>query len=551
MSAFDLSDRGSPPGSPVVPRPSSPKGNNQEIIDQADRSFKAGRFSDAERLLKSILSHCPRHIRVFDRLGGLLAHVGRYAEAETHIRQAIRLGVRSPKIFYNLGTVLKHLRRPLEALDALDKALAIDVADAEFWNTRGTVLNDLGRHEEAVAAFDAAIRPRADFPGAFYNKAKSLQLLGRFAEASSALDHALLLRPESAETWVARQALLRMPHALRRSRRPFEPSLGEMWAACGNVLYHYRRLINAREALAAYERALAINPALAEAWLGRGQVLGVLASHEQALAAFDKALAIEPDLAEAWLGRAQVLHETNRAEEAISAYRRARELGGDAEFIHCALASLGAEAPPAAAPRGLVVDLYDRYADQYDQHVTSTLKYRTPELLGDLIARSVPAAAQDIVDLGCGTGLLGLRLQARARTLTGVDISANMLARAHRRGVYSALICGELVEFLRTRPGEFDLAAAADVFVYIGDLSEVFRAVREKLRPQGTFCFSVEAGGDADFKLRANLRYAHSAPYLRRLAEQHEFRVEAIETHILRRDSGVDVAGHLAMLRRG
>jgi predicted TPR repeat methyltransferase len=550
MSAFDLPGRMPGGGSMHRPAPGL-KGNAEDILERAVAAFKAGRFSEAEQLLKGILRPGPWRVRAIEHLGILLAHVGRYAEAEPYMREAISLGLQSRQAFYNHGTVLKHLQRPAEALEAFDKALALDHADADLWNNRGTVLNGLARYEEAIAAFDMAISLRADFFGAYYNKSRSLQLLGRVNEASTALDRALMLKPESAEAWVARQQLTQAPHPLRRSRRPFAPSLAESWVACGNVLYHHRRLTSAKEALAAYERALAIDPGLAEAWLGKGNIFSLLGRHQDALLALDRTLAVEPDLAEAWLGRALVLHDTNRAEEAIAAYRRARELGGDAEFIHCSLASLGAEAPPAAAPPGLVVDLYDRYADQYDQHVTTTLKYRTPELLGDLIARLVPAAGQDIVDLGCGTGLLGLRLQARARTLTGVDVSPNMLARAERRGVYSALVCSELVEFLRTRPGEFDLAAAADVFVYIGDLSEVFRAVHEKLRPEGAFCFSVEAGGDVDFKLRANLRYAHSAQYLRRLAEQHEFRVEAIETHILRRDSEVDVAGHLAMLRRG
>jgi predicted TPR repeat methyltransferase len=196
-----------------------------------------------------------------------------------------------------------------------------------------------------------------------------------------------------------------------------------------------------------------------------------------------------------------------------------------------------------------VIDLYDRYADQYDQHVAGALKYRTPELLLDAIGRFVQSSNLDILDLGCGTGLFGALLRKRARTLTGVDLSPNMLKIARRRQVYDDLICDELVDFLSTRSERFDLAVAADVFVYIGDLSEVFQAVQCRLRPGGLFCFSVEAGDDEDFALGTNLRYAHSAAYLRKLAKDHVFALEAIESSVIRHDKGAQVLGHLAVLR--
>src|SRR5258708_1550342 len=177
-----------------------------------------------------------------------------------------------------------------------------------MWNNRGTVLNDLARFDEAIADFDKAISLQADFAGAYYNRAKSLLLAGRLADASAAFDRALMAKPELAETWVGRQVLMQAPHPLRRSRRPFAPSPAEAWVACGNVLYHHRRLTCAGPARAAYDRALAIKPDLAEAWLGRGNILNLVGRNDDALVAYDQAVALEPDLAEGWLGRAGALH---------------------------------------------------------------------------------------------------------------------------------------------------------------------------------------------------------------------------------------------------
>jgi predicted TPR repeat methyltransferase len=166
-----------------------------------------------------------------------------------------------------------------------------------------------------------------------------------------------------------------------------------------------------------------------------------------------------------------------------------------------------------------------------------------------MIQRFVHANALDILDLGCGTGLMGEALRPLKRTLIGVDLSAEMLEKARARGIYDRLSRGDLIELLEQQEPAFDLVVAADVFNYLGDLSRVFAGVQTALRTGGLFCFSVEAAEQGDFALRPTSRYVHSADYLRRLAERHQFIVEAIEPQVLRRDLGADVAGHLVVMR--
>ena len=176
-------------------------------------------------------------------------------------------------------------------------------------------------------------------------------------------------------------------------------------------------------------------------------------------------------------------------------------------------------------------------------------KYQTPALLFDAIAPFAPAGNLDVLDLGCGTGLFGPQLRPLARTLTGIDLSSNMLKKAEQRRLYDHLICGDIAEFLETQSHAFDLAVAADVFVYIGDLSRVFRGVRGALRDGGLFGFSVEATDEGDFVLRTTLRYAHSVPYLEKLARDHRFVLERVEARVIRQEHEVDVNGYLAVMR--
>ena len=58
--------------------------------------------------------------------------------------------------------------------------------------------------------------------------------------------------------------------------------------------------------MAAYDKALALKPDLAEAWLGRGNVFTDLSRYDEALVAYDKAHALKPDLAEAQCNEALI-----------------------------------------------------------------------------------------------------------------------------------------------------------------------------------------------------------------------------------------------------
>lgn len=192
--------------------------------------------------------------------------------------------------------------------------------------------------------------------------------------------------------------------------------------------------------------------------------------------------------------------------------------------------------------------VFDDYADRFDEHLNA-LKYQAPSLLLGLTRRLAPNGTLDVLDLGCGTGLVGQQFRSLARSLTGVDISTNMLAKARQRGIYDHLVRGDIDQFLKTQDGTFDLAVAADVFIYIGDLSSIFRGVRAALRDDGLFCFSVEATEESDYVLRSTLRYAQSSGYLRRLAEETDFIVEVIESKPVRHEYGRDINGYYVIMR--
>jgi len=80
------------------------------------------------------------------------------------------------------------------------------------------------------------------------------------------------------------------------------------------------------EALACYDRALALNPQVAAAWLNKGLPLTSLGRFEEALASYDRALALNPQYAKAWTNKGHVLMSLGRSEEALASYDRALDI---------------------------------------------------------------------------------------------------------------------------------------------------------------------------------------------------------------------------------
>ncbi len=236
---------------------------------------------------------------------------------------------------------------------------------------------------------------------------------------------------------------------------------------------------------------------------------------------------------------------------AVEMYRQAAALDPEDKFgARITLARLGEEPAPDKAPEAFVRTLFDQYADGFDASLTGKLNYRAPELLIAAIRSTLGAGPFDAYDAGCGTGLMGVALHPIARRLVGSDLSPRMIEHARARGIYDAPATGDFIADLAAGDSTYDLVAAADVLVYLGALAPAFAAVARALRPGGGFAFTVERGTEGGWRLGDSGRYAHSADYLRGLAESHGFEVALLDEASTRDDRGAPVPGLVCVLRK-
>jgi len=83
------------------------------------------------------------------------------------------------------------------------------------------------------------------------------------------------------------------------------------------------------EALASFDRALALRPNYVEALINRGVTLHALARFQEALASYEEAIALWPDGDAAFANRGMTLHALERFDEALASFDRALALRPD------------------------------------------------------------------------------------------------------------------------------------------------------------------------------------------------------------------------------
>jgi len=147
-----------------------------------------------------------------------------------------------------------------------------------------------------------------------------------------------------------------------------------------------------------------------------------------------------------------------------------------------------------------LAEVYDAWADEYDDSV-GQVGYTNPAVVSALFARLMPDIAAPVLDVGCGTGLIGRILSlAGYQDLTGIDLSPGMLKRAEARGCYRQLSTATLGRPLALADAAFAGVVASGVFTVGHAPASAFAEIARILRPGGMFVVSItdpvyEAGG--------------------------------------------------------
>ncbi|HLU64649.1 MAG TPA: class I SAM-dependent methyltransferase [Kofleriaceae bacterium] len=155
-----------------------------------------------------------------------------------------------------------------------------------------------------------------------------------------------------------------------------------------------------------------------------------------------------------------------------------------------------APAPVDAPPRQRLDNrsYYDEFAGWYERERGRGYHQMLDDLEVELVERY--GRGKQVLEAGCGTGLILERIAGFASRACGVDLSAGMLARARARGL--DVVQGS-VTALPYRDESFDVVCSFKVLAHVADIRTALAEMARVTRPGGTVL--------AEFYNTRSLRY--------------------------------------------
>lgn len=516
-----------------------------EVLQLAAQHSEAGNQATAERLYQQVLQAQPGNVTAREALnlpvdGGQQTGVdlfragagkliglferGEDGAASEAARSLIERHPQQPLPLVILGAILVRQGSVDEGVGQIKAALAIAPDYADGWIHLGMAHLEQADFEQALTNFDKAVEINSTESIAVQaerGRGRAFSGLNRFAEARSSFEKVLSRQPSDAVSRVALGRALRL--------------LGED----KNSAIELRKVIEQQ-------------PEMALGYREFGESLASLGAYKEAVLNIRKAIQLTPDDSRAWLFLGSVLAKQGENEAATEAYRKSLELdpeNAEAEFF---VRAMDGEST-GTVPESLVEKLFDSNAERFEADLVDGLHYRGPQRIVEMLdcALGQDARFTSAIDLGCGTGLAAGLLKDRVDFMAGVDLSANMLEVARKKGLYDQLLKAELVEALEQSGQQFDLAISCDVLVYVGALEQLFAALGKKLLPGGMLGLTTELLEDGQgYEIQASGRFAHSEDYMLATAQAAGFEVVEASQGRLRQGGGGWIAGGFYLFRQ-
>jgi predicted TPR repeat methyltransferase len=512
-----------------------------EAMRLAGEYVKKGNPGAAAGLYQSILAHLPQHRQAREALQTLQQSAGLQNSMRDDLAGLLQL--------YQAGNLERATSEAQRLCDVYpDQPLPPNIL--------GAIEATRGNHLKAVEYYQRALAIQPDFLGALNNLGVACERLGRYDEAIDCFRRVLAGRSDDAQVHSNLGSALRhtgqLPAAVESYRRSLSlrPSDARTHVHLGLALREMSRL---REAIAAFTDALRYAPDLADAHEFIGDASVDLAQRETAEPWYRKSIMLAPDRAGAHFKLGKVLLEQGQRGEAVASLERALELEPEcAETRHFLAAAQSGISD--TAPREYVSTLFDGYAARFDEHLVKGLEYTAPKQLWQLVSDAgvIAAPVERAIDLGCGTGLVGVAFRGLCQHLVGVDLSAKMIDQATRKQVYDALHEGDVVDFLQQTDQTFDLFLSADTLIYIGYLSPLLQAIGARSRQGSLLAFTTESAIGTDVELRPSGRFAQSREYVLKTAADAGFELLHFEEMNLRKEGLKWIpGGYYLMVFRG
>jgi predicted TPR repeat methyltransferase len=515
----------------------------------------AGELDVARAGYLAILDENPDDVAVLHALGILHVQEEDFSTAVHYFKTAIQYDSSNPQLYLNLGNALKSQHLYSDAVTALEKAIALNPDYVAALNSLGTVCHAEDQFDKAIYYYHLAIEKQPEFLDAYYNLGLALIKKSAVEDAIIIYEKILAEAPEHgpARFQLARLLLQKnefktaLPHFLKiEETHPFHFETQTNLAIC------YLKLGMLNQAKTHYVKALDIEPHDIDILYNLGVISLEQGHTDNAIQYYQRALQINPNYFPAHNNIGVAFLAKNHIGFALQHFKEALRLVPGNKAIEYTVKMLAQDQRLSASPPDYIKNLFNAYADHYEEHLLQSLDYKVPEELYASVMHVIQNknVSWDILDLGCGTGLCGMVFHPLAKKLIGTDLAKNMLAVAAEKNIYTALLECDFLTSLQAEKLAYDLIIAGDALVYVGDLQVVFAAAYNALRAHGLFAFNTEITKQPDYAMNQSGRFSHQKKYLDDLALQLGFKIVFYQEAITRQQNNEPVIGHLYVLEK-
>jgi len=561
----------------------------QKVLGYASEYIKRKNYKEAENIYRKILTSSQNHPETLLRYASLCKSLSRLNDAEALLRRVITTSTPDHTIYNLFATILGNQNKTKEAIEYLKKSIELKPDFIDAYINLGSIYFRLNKLKKAELVYKQASDINPNHVLLLNNMATLHKRYKNYDKAEELYNKALEINPASAEVLSnlgdiyghrmqlnkAEEVLLKayeispqIPEIsanlsiLYKKQSKYEEALSyakvahdidtnniAFKALYADILYVNKNVIYA---IKLYEEVLSKNPGNVKILSMLGTCYRVIQDNRKSIEYFRKILDYIPNDENAIINISKFC--TNEkpeisTEEAIELLENTLKKNPDSYRIKHLLASLEKEKIDRCT-KEYVEDEFNRFAESFDTVLQQSLGYKIPDILYETIKPHMEENTE-ILDLGCGTGLSAIPFRPLNPTVTGIDLSENMLAKAESRGIYKKLIHGDITEEIDNIDQIFDLIISTDTLIYIGKLDNLFEKIYSKLKNNGLFAFSTEANNQEEqYVISPSGRFKHSHTYIKDLSQKNNFKIIESKEVVIRTEGSEQVKGFIYILKK-
>jgi predicted TPR repeat methyltransferase len=454
---------------------------------------------------------------------------------------------------HHLSVIYYELGRFSDAIKLNRNLVKLNPDNTGYWNNKGNTLLKLNLPEDAYKSFSNAIEINSPEPRFLVNRSNSLIALNKFDIAMDDLNKSIEL-DSSLVIGYANRANLHMllgdhNEALKdiNIAISLENSNTDLYFNLGNIL---EKAGDIDKSIDIFHQVCLINKKFVMAFINLAELLNKYDRNLEAINVLEEGYINNPDSTLICLSLSDSLVKIGQTSEAYKILKMALLHDPKNEDLRYSIASINGRSQPLKSPENYVKRLFNVYAPTFDNHLQNILQYRTPYTIRDQLIKFNTKIFNCALDLGCGTGLVGVALDGMYKEIDGVDLSNLMLEECKSKEIYNELFLDDIENFLNNTSTTYDLIVAADVFVYIGSLDLIFHNISNVLNQNGLFIFSIEYVKGYDFELQPTKRYGHTLTYIEKLSLKMGLNIVEIKSELIRKENLKDINGFTVLLQK-